>query len=60
MGTALFALGDCGKQGKDYQVEEVRRADQYEKYWRVNGQMVGALLLGDITGMGKIMAVMGV
>lgn len=59
MGTALFALGDCGKQGRDYQVEEIRREGQYEKYWRVDGRLVGALLLGDITGMGKIMAEMG-
>ena len=59
MGTALFALGDCGKQGRDYQVQEIRREGQYEKYWRVDGRLVGALLLGDITGMGKIMAEMG-
>ena len=59
MGTALFALGDCGKQDKEYQTEEVRRDDQYEKYWKVNGQLVGALLLGNIANMGKIMAELG-
>ena len=55
MNTALFALGDCGKKDLPYQVEEVRTASQYEKYWLVDGRMVGALLLGNITAMGKVM-----
>ena len=55
MGTALFALGDCGKKELPYQVEEVRRDGQYEKYWLVDGRLVGALLLGSIAAMGKVM-----
>lgn len=55
MGTALFALGDCGKKDLPYQVEEVRRDGQYEKYWLVEGRLVGALLLGSIAAMGKVM-----
>ena len=54
MGTALFALGDCGKKDLPYQVEEVRRDGQYEKYWLVEGRLVGALLLGSIAAMGKV------
>lgn len=59
MGTALFALGDCGKQDRDYQVEVIRRDGQLKKYWRVNGQLVGALLLGDLADMGRIMGELG-
>ena len=53
--SLLFALGDCGKKELPYQVEEVRREGQYEKYWLVEGRLVGALLLGSIAGMGKVM-----
>lgn len=55
MGTALFALGDCGKKGLDYQVKEIRREGQYEKYYLVDGRLTGAILLGDITSMGRVM-----
>ncbi|MGN0779637.1 MAG: FAD-dependent oxidoreductase [Aristaeellaceae bacterium] len=55
MGTALFALGDCGKKDLPYQVEEVHSDGQYEKYWLVDGHLVGALLLGNISAMGKVM-----
>lgn len=60
MGTALFALGDCGKQAKAYQVEEIRQDGQLKKYWRTDGRLVGALLLGDMSDMGRIMNEMGV
>lgn len=56
MGTALFALGDCGKKGLDYQVKEIRRDGRYEKYYLADGQLTGAILLGDISPMGKVMA----
>ena len=36
-------------------MEEVRRDGQYEKYWLVEGRLVGALLLGSIAAMGKVM-----
>lgn len=59
MGTALFAMGDCGKQDRDYQVEAIREDGQLKKYWRVDGKLVGALLLGDLADMGSIMRELG-
>lgn len=59
MGTALFAMGDCGKQDRDYQVEAIREDGQLKKYWRVDGKLVGALLLGDLAAMGSIMRELG-
>lgn len=56
MGTALFALGDCGKKGLDYQVRELRRDGRYEKYYLAAGRLTGAILLGDISPMGRVMA----
>lgn len=59
MGTALFAMGDCGRQDRDYQVEAIREDGQLKKYWRVAGKLVGALLLGDLAAMGSIMRELG-
>lgn len=51
MGTSLYAIGDAGKDSnKAYKTVEFRDdvKHEYEKYWFVNGQLSGAILLGNM------------
>ena len=57
MGTSLFAIGDVGKDPqKAYKTVEFRddAKNEYEKYWFVNGQLTGAILLGNVDKIATI------
>lgn len=57
MNTALYAVGDNGKNPKlRYRTMEIKdeAKRQYEKYYYVNGQLKGAILIGDVSKMGEI------
>jgi len=58
MGTAIYAIGDAGKDPqKSYKT--VAFSDdtkhEYETYWFVNGRLSGAVLLGNVDKMGAVM-----
>lgn len=58
MNTALFAIGDNGKQqGVLYEIKEEKDFDQgrYEKYYYVDGQLKGAILIGDVSKMAEVL-----
>ncbi|WP_343208863.1 FAD-dependent oxidoreductase [Anaerolentibacter hominis] len=57
MDTKLFAMGDIGKNpGLTYRIEEKKdEAGTYEKYFYVEDQLVGAVLIGDLSKMRMIM-----
>lgn len=57
MGTSLFAIGDAGKDPeKSYKTVAFRddTKQEYEKYWFVNGQLLGAILLGNVDKIGSV------
>lgn len=57
MGTALYAIGDAGKNPqKTYKTVEFRddTKHEYEKYWFVNGQLTGAILLGNVDKLASV------
>jgi len=57
MGTSLFAIGDVGKDPqKTYKTVEFRddAKHEYEKYWFVNGQLTGAILLGNVDKIASV------
>ena len=49
MNTKLFAIGDVGKNGKNYQIVEHRDSieNSYRKYWFVDNRLVGGILFGN-------------
>ena len=58
MDTSLFAVGDAGKDpGKTYEVR--READEERQtlkaYYYESGKLVGAILIGDTSDMGRIL-----
>ncbi|MFR5601195.1 MAG: NAD(P)/FAD-dependent oxidoreductase [Lachnospiraceae bacterium] len=58
MNTALFAIGDTGKNpDMEYQCEEKTDEEhrRYEKYYYAAGQLKGGILIGDLTNMGQLM-----
>lgn len=57
MNTALYAIGDAGKNEKlAYRTMEMKddARKQYEKYYYVNNQLKGAILIGDVSKMAEI------
>lgn len=57
MNTTLYAIGDNGKNDKlAYRTMEMRdeARKQYEKYYYVNNQLKGAILIGDISKMAEV------
>lgn len=57
MNTALYAIGDNGKNPKlSYRTMEMKddAKKRYEKYYYVNGQLKGAILIGDVSKMGEV------
>ena len=57
MNTALYAIGDTGKErGLSYRTEEKidEARKQYEKYYYANGQLKGAILIGDLSKMAEV------
>ena len=57
MNTALYAIGDTGKErGLSYRTEEKKdeARKQYEKYYYANGQLKGAILIGDLSKMAEV------
>jgi NAD(P)H-nitrite reductase large subunit len=57
MGTSLYAIGDAGKDPqKTYKTVEFRddAKHEYEKYWFVNGQLTGAILLGNVDKIASV------
>lgn len=57
MNTALFSIGDIGrKEGQSYRTvenkDEAKR--KYEKYYYINNQLKGAILIGDLSKMSKL------
>lgn len=57
MNTALYAIGDTGKVKElSYRTEERKdeARKQYEKYYYANGQLKGAILMGDLTKMAEV------
>lgn len=57
MNTALYAIGDTGKnEALSYRTEEKKdeARKQYEKYYYANGQLKGAILIGDLTRMAEV------
>lgn len=61
MGTSLYAIGDNGKNPDiNYRVKESfdEAKDIYEKYYFVDNRLVGAILLGDLSNMSKVMEAM--
>lgn len=57
MNTALYAIGDNGKNPKlAYRTEEIKDGAkrQYEKYYYVNKQLKGAILIGDVSKMAEV------
>ncbi len=62
MDTALFAVGDTGKNpGKAYEVtREVNEENQtFKAYYHEAGKLVGAILIGDTSDMGRILEEIG-
>ena len=57
MNTALYAIGDNGKN-PDLHYRTVEICDeaklQYEKYYYVNKQLKGAILIGDVSKMAEV------
>ena len=58
MDTSLFAVGDPGKDsGKTYEIS--REIDEekkiYKVYYHEAGKLVGAILIGDTSDMGRIL-----
>ncbi len=57
MNTALYAIGDNGKKS-DLHYRTVEICDeakmQYEKYYYVNKQLKGAILIGDVSKMAEV------
>ena len=57
MNTALYAIGDTGKnEALSYRTEEKKdeARKQYEKYYYANGQLKGAILIGDLSRMAEV------
>lgn len=57
MNTALYAIGDTGKNEKLlYRTMEMKdmARKQYEKYYYVNNQLKGAILIGDVSKMAEV------
>lgn len=57
MGTSLYAIGDAGKDPqKSYKTVEFRddTKHEYEKYWFVNSQLTGAILLGNVDKIASV------
>lgn len=57
MNTALYAIGDTGKNEKlPYRTVEVKddAKKKYEKYYYVNKQLKGAILIGDVSRMAEV------
>lgn len=57
MNTELYAAGDTGKnEDASYKVIELidQKRDSYEKYYFVNDQFVGAILIGDTSKIVKV------
>lgn len=57
MNTSLFAAGDTGKgQGVSYKIREERSEEKgyLKKYFYREEMLVGAILIGDISEMGKV------
>lgn len=57
MNTALYAIGDNGKNPKlSYRTVEIKddAKKQYEKYYYVNKQLKGAILIGDVSKMAEV------
>ena len=55
MGTSVFALGTNGKDpDRRFRSEQIKDdvKNTYSKYYYEHGKMVGAILIGDISGMG--------
>lgn len=58
MGTSLFAVGDSGKDpGKTYEVQREKDEDKkiYKAYYYEAGKLVGVILLGDTSDMGRVL-----
>ncbi|MEY8356394.1 FAD-dependent oxidoreductase [Lachnospiraceae bacterium 54-53] len=59
MDTSLFAVGDTGKDPeKDYEVrrEEDAAGKIYSSRYYLDGKLAGAILIGDISDMGAVLA----
>ena len=57
MNTVLYAIGDAGKNEKlSYRTMEMKdiARKQYEKYYYVNKQLKGAILIGDVSKMAEV------
>ncbi len=61
MGTALFAAGDNGKNPnllyKTMELQDMGKG-QYRKYYFLNDRLCGTILLGDLTGMAEVTALL--
>ena len=60
-GTSVFALGTNGKDpDRKFRSEQVKDdvKNTYSKYYYDHGKLVGVILIGDISGMGKAIAKM--
>lgn len=58
MDTSLFAVGDPGKDpGKAYEIRREKDEDKkiYKTYYYEAGRLVGAILIGDTSDMGRIL-----
>jgi NAD(P)H-nitrite reductase large subunit len=53
MNTSLYAIGDVGKEGKDYKLLETRDeiARSFAKYFFADGRLCGGILYGDTSAM---------
>ena len=61
MDTSVFALGTNGKDpDRKFRSEQIKDdvKDTYSKYYYEHGRLVGAILIGDISGMGAAISKM--
>jgi NAD(P)H-nitrite reductase large subunit len=61
MNTSVFALGTNGKEpGRKFRSEQIKDdvKNTYSKYYYDHGRLVGAILIGDISGMGAAVSKM--
>lgn len=57
MNTALFSIGDIGaNENQSYRTVEIKdeAKKKYEKYYYVNSQLRGAILIGDLSRMAEL------
>ena len=60
-GTSVFALGSNGKDpDRKFRSEQIKDdvKKTYSKYYYDHGKLVGAILIGDISGMGAAISKM--